>query len=59
MKDLLEVVNNLISLKELNPIAITHDPNHSWKHNNVPVELQNTDKKSSEITITSVEEEWK
>ena len=59
MKSLLEVVNDLISLEELNLIAITYDPNHSWKYNNTPVELQNTNKKSSETTTISVEEEWK
>ena len=56
---LLEVVNNLISLKELNLMAITYDPNHSLKYNNTLVELQNTNKKSSEITTISIEEEQK
>ena len=56
---LLEVVNKLFSLKELNLIAITYDPNHRLKYNNVLVKLQNTDKKSSETTTIGVEKEWK
>ena len=45
INSLLEIVNNLISLKELNQMEITYDPNHRLKYNNVPVELQNTNKK--------------
>ena len=45
INSLLEIVNNLISLEELNQMEITYDPNHRLKYNNAPVELQNTNKK--------------
>ena len=55
MKGLVDIVNKLISLEELNPLAILYDLNHSY--NDIAlVEIKNTDKKSSgTIIIASVE----
>ena len=58
MKSLLDIVNKLISLEELNPLAVSYDLNHSWKDKIIEVELKNTDKKGSKIIIkVSVEKE--
>ena len=59
IKGLIQVVNDLISLDELNLLAVTYKPNHFWKNNNGPVEIQNNNKKSNETITVSVEEEQK
>ena len=59
IKDLIEVVNNLISLDKLNLFTVIYEPNYIQTNDNILVEIQNNDKKSSEITIVSVEDEWR
>ena len=49
IKALIKVVNELVSLEELNPVAISHDPNQSCKNEDKPIELTNNNSKGNEI----------
>ena len=51
MKELIEVVSKLISLEELNPLAILYNPNQSCKNKNKPIELKNNNRKGNKSAM--------
>ena len=56
IKGLVEIVNELISLEELNPFAVSYDPMQSSKNNTSLVELQNNDRIGNETISASIKE---
>ena len=59
IKALIEVVNELISLEDLKPVAISYDPNQSYKNEDESIKSTNNNSKGNETIEEKVDEEWK